>query len=426
MLRPSRYNMLTQLSDEMSVLYNMRTGAAVELQGYRVADYRLFEAGASSDMEFLSALHMLNMAIDDSIDELSLIRRKYHKAIDETRRLTATIGLTESCNFRCNYCYQLHETTKHDEAIRRSLTEYLDGAATDSINALHINWFGGEPLLKLELLEELSKIASEFSSRNSWKFSQFITTNGSLLTHERASRLAAIGVQSYQITIDGPQSCHDKSRPHKNGGSTYHLVLAGVREALASGASVILRINLSRPVGNNIDTLLADLKTSGCTRANTTVHVVRALDHTSGTVDDFYLSNKEFAFEWISCLKKVKAAGFLIPHILPIPYNCSFDTGKTVFIDHNGKHGFCTSIPTTNTSSNNNGDVPITFFHKSEKGGKYGVIKRSDSFFESYCKSCKFLPACGGGCQYLEAAGQEKCSPEKYVFDDLIRLHYSL
>lgn len=424
-MNPSRYNILTPISEDAAVLFNTRTGRAVKLNQDRVKDYELFLEAKCRDDEFLSALKALDMAVDQEHDELATIRTTYHETIDNTKRLTATIALTEACNFRCGYCYQSHENTREDAAIERTLIDLLEAAQSDSASALHINWFGGEPLLKIDLLERLSSIARNYATENSWKFTQFITTNGSLLDGVRANRLRAVGVSSYQITLDGPADHHNQQRPLKGGAPSYAAVLDGIREAIKVGASLVLRINLSRPISDGIDLLIQDLLASGCNRQNTTVHVVRAIDHDEGRVDAFFLSNEEFAHAWVKCLRKIKDAGFHLPHLLPIPYNCSFDTGKTVFVDHRGAHGFCTSIPSVDTKSNAAGIKPIRFFPKQEKGVKYGVKKRSDAFFDSDCGSCQFLPACGGGCQYLEAAGQEKCTPEKYVFPELIRLHYA-
>ncbi|MCG8093533.1 MAG: hypothetical protein JAZ17_07875 [Candidatus Thiodiazotropha endolucinida] len=183
---------------------------------------------------------------------------------------------------------------------------------------------------------------------------------------------------------------------------------------------MIIRINITKKVLDNIDLLVSDLVEIGATPYNTVFHVVRAIDHgRKHDADSEYLTNKDFAKIWVSCLKKIKNVGFSIPHIKPLAFNCSFDSGKAIFIDHQGKCGSCTSIPTS---------VPInknSIFYSSIGGENGEPFKRNDAFFDSHCQSCVYLPSCVGGCQYLEAEGEEKCAPEKYVFSDLIKLTYS-
>ncbi|WP_414889818.1 radical SAM protein [Pseudomonas chlororaphis] len=425
MYKPSSYNIITPpLSSGNFVLFNTRTGRALEISEDRRVQYEQFSSGKLLHGELVAFLAATEFALRDDVDEALLIKAKYHKAIDAVRKLSITVGLTESCNFRCSYCYQGHETRQYDDAIVKSFKEVLEKLSDDGYNSLHVNWFGGEPLLRLDLLSKLSEMAREICQASDKSFTQFITTNGSLLTAEKFFALDKLGVSQYQITLDGPKEFHDGTRPRKGGKSSYQSVLDGCKSVIDGGCQLIVRMNLSRPIGDSIEDWLDDLVAVGCSRNNTAIHIVRAIDHESALVNDFYYSNEEFAHIWVKCLAKVKSRGFSIPHVLPLPYNCSFDSGKTVYINHEGEYGSCSSIPSKKQNNNVVVDfVPIRFV-MSPYEVDHGVQKRSDSFFESNCKKCKFLPSCVGGCQYLEISGQEKCTPERYVFHELISLNY--
>lgn len=48
-----------------------------------------------------------------------------------------------------------------------------------------------------------------------------MTTNGYLLTKDRAGKLLSLNLYSYQITVDGGAEYHDNLRVLKNGGPTW-------------------------------------------------------------------------------------------------------------------------------------------------------------------------------------------------------------
>ncbi|WP_213223529.1 radical SAM protein [Klebsiella grimontii] len=420
-LKTSYYNVVTSIENQEYIIFNTRTGRALKLNQQRFDEYVFFQDNNRGDQDYIDVLTKLEFLVPENMDEIKHIKKRYHSKIDGGKKLTVTVGLTENCNFRCVYCYQAHEITNHDEKISDAFIELLTSKEWLNFTSLHINWFGGEPLLKMDLIKKLNSYAIEFCKANKWDLTQSITTNGSLINDSKMNDLKSMGIRNFQITVDGESEQHNATRPFHNGISSYDKVIQGIGKVINSNCHCIIRINLNRPVGDKIEQLIDDIIGQGANKNNSVIHVVRALNHKDGSVDGFYYSNEEYSHVWVKCLKKIKAYGFHIPHVLPIPYNCSFDNGKTVFIDHNGLHGSCSSIPTNNDDSK----IKISFIPLYEKNTLFGVKKREDSFFDSYCRKCKILPSCVGGCQYLEKAGQEKCSPEKYVIEDLIRLNYS-
>lgn len=80
------------------------------------------------------------------------------------------------------------------------------------------------------------------------KINANITTNGYLLDGENATNLLKIGVNSFQITIDGNKENHDSSRVLKNGFGTYDVIVSNLLnlKASASDYKVIIRANISK------------------------------------------------------------------------------------------------------------------------------------------------------------------------------------
>jgi uncharacterized protein len=84
-----------------------------------------------------------------------------------------------------------------------------------------LSFFGGEPLSNLATL----KAALEYSRREyTGVFSPVLTTNGTLLTPEASELLVEHGV-GLSISIDGPESEHDRLRVFQSGRGTFAIVM---------------------------------------------------------------------------------------------------------------------------------------------------------------------------------------------------------
>ncbi len=93
------------------------------------------------------------------------------------------------------------------------------------LRVLQISWFGGEPLLAFEIIEEIgSYIKSLLASNSKAACYTDITTNAYLLTPEKFDRLCKLGIGQYQISFDGVRADHDQSRVQAGGGPTFDRV----------------------------------------------------------------------------------------------------------------------------------------------------------------------------------------------------------
>ncbi|WP_017934094.1 radical SAM protein [Nocardioides sp. Iso805N] len=151
---------------------------------------------------------------------------------------------TEQCNFRCTYCYEDFEIGKMRPEIvggvKRLLSRRLDG-----LRRLDISWFGGEPLMALDVIEEISRHVTENASGT--RYWSDVTTNGSLLSLPTAARLASYGVSVYQVSLDGPAQIHDTTRVRRNGAGTFAAIwsnLCAIRDSDLP-VQVLLRIHLT-------------------------------------------------------------------------------------------------------------------------------------------------------------------------------------
>jgi uncharacterized protein len=163
------------------------------------------------------------------------------------RRLELTILPTESCNFRCIYCYEDFAIGKMSKEVVERVKKFLSRRLSD-LDQLDVSWFGGEPMLALDVIEEISRHISKHTQRSKLSFHSGITTNGSLLDMVRAVRLRKLGVTDFQISIDGPQPYHDRSRLRANATGTFTQIWANLLAIRKSDLDVriLLRTHLSK------------------------------------------------------------------------------------------------------------------------------------------------------------------------------------
>jgi uncharacterized protein len=154
---------------------------------------------------------------------------------------------TEHCNFRCTYCYE-------DFSIGRMRSETIQGIKrlidrrVDSLRSLSVSWFGGEPLLARAVIEDISEhIVRAAAERPGLHYEGDITTNGYLLDILAVERLAELGIRLFQITLDGPEPFHDRTRVRADGKGSFRQIwqnLLAVRDGTVP-VNVVLRVHLT-------------------------------------------------------------------------------------------------------------------------------------------------------------------------------------
>jgi uncharacterized protein len=155
---------------------------------------------------------------------------------------------TEACNFRCTYCYESFRLKRMAPGVVRGVKNLLAARAAE-LHDLRLTWFGGEPLLALDVVEEILTHAHGLrQSHAGMTLHSDITTNGYLLDRSVFERLLDLGVSQYQISFDGPPEWHDRKRVLADGRGTFHRIwahLLATREVLRD-FQVTVRLHADR------------------------------------------------------------------------------------------------------------------------------------------------------------------------------------
>ena len=196
----------------------------------------------------LKVLKENGFVVNSESDEFSILKYIYNKKFFDNRDLSLVLMPTLKCNFKCPYCFEKNINFIENEHYFSSIKKYIE-KQIHHFDRLYIGIFGGEPLLfQNEILKFLKEI-EEILNKNNKKLFTSIVTNGSLLSKEFIENLIRYNCQYCQITFDGSQEKHDKSRIYKTGEKSFDLLIKKM-EMLAECSKLsdkfkpILRINV--------------------------------------------------------------------------------------------------------------------------------------------------------------------------------------
>ncbi len=162
---------------------------------------------------------------------------------------------TRQCNLSCIHCYANADN-------RRSPGEMDTAAGRAFIRDLAdfdvpvILFSGGEPLLRKDLFS-MASLAREMSIRIA------LSTNGTLITSEVARQIKKVGFAEVGISLDGIGANNDHFRGRSG---AFEAALAGIRNCVALGIRVSLRLTITRYNYRDIPEIFQLVETEGIDR----------------------------------------------------------------------------------------------------------------------------------------------------------------
>lgn len=258
----SKYNYFHSDADGNILMCNFVRGSSSFLK-VKKSDGKAFNALieadelGDSDLEkhgFYRELVDKGYYIGENEDELFNIRTLYYEST-MAPILSLTVMPTEKCNFRCRYCYEKFEKGRMTDEDQISLLKFIQKQIPRNAH-VHISWFGGEPLLAFDVIENIMRNVSAMCKARGRYFTSNMTTNAYLLTLDKFKTLYDYGVKAYQITLDGLRDDHNRQRFLANGEGTFDRIvekLLAIKEHKEFRfASITIRINIT---GNNVGRL---------------------------------------------------------------------------------------------------------------------------------------------------------------------------
>jgi len=145
-------------------------------------------------------------------------------------------NVTKACNLNCIHCYAgagagrpAVEELSNEDGVR-----LIDDLASFGVPVILFS--GGEPLMRPDL-NELASYAVGKGLR------AVISTNGTLITEQRARELKGIGLSYVGVSLDGLEAVNDRFRG-KTG--AFALAMRGIKNSMEAGLKVGLRFTINK------------------------------------------------------------------------------------------------------------------------------------------------------------------------------------
>ena len=354
----------------------------------------------------------------DELQALELLSRKY---CGLSNILGLTICPTMNCNFDCPYCFEKHRTGKMSIEIQNGIINFVKKIIKiNGIKNLKVTWFGGEPLLAMDVIESLSKSLIGVTSQERINYNADIITNGYLLTQEVADKLFEMKVNRYQITLDGLEELHNKTRHLINNGPTFKRIIENLTNIKFKGV-INLRHNLyidnieevkplkeyveelAKKSGNNIKYYPAFVSPNDyALERKDSINFLKIQDFSYYDIDRKIQELKPYNGSYCGA----QGLNFIAIDELGNLYNCWEEAGR---IEHSfgkiEKWDINNPIVTA--------DNPQMLINYINTGG---ALKDEE------CLNCIWLPICQGGCPHKRLFYNKECvsykdKPEEFVLN---------
>lgn len=243
----SRYTIqATDDNDGSIYLSNTYTGAFINVPEKYTKDVKmLLNNGFDGELEGLSKLlAQRGFIVKEDTNELFRARMLHEISGRRDDILQLIFLVTEQCNFRCTYCYEKFEKDKMTEEVKNGIKEYVKKKAR-FLKYLNIHWFGGEPLLAMDVIEELSKTFQEVCAEYDITYTASVTTNGFNLTPKNVEKLLKYNVSYYQVTVDGSPEYHNCTRHLKGGQPTFDKIWNNLKAMRELNEKFLCRIRVN-------------------------------------------------------------------------------------------------------------------------------------------------------------------------------------
>jgi uncharacterized protein len=442
LLSPSRYNFAFRGGDGAIAIFNASTGCVDRLDGpdARSLAALLLDIDAVFAMndfspELGAKLRRGGFLIARGDDEIQTIRERYWRARGQTP-VVLTITTTMDCNLGCYYCYEERSGSKLTSADVGAIVDLAKKRVEESgQRALHVDWYGGEPLLNLAFLDEASKALQAYCAGAGVNYVASIISNGSQWPADVENFVSRNRIRQVQISFDGLKANHDKRRRYRKGygqaGASSFSQAVALVDALVACTRVDVRFNLDRGNAGDILPFIAFAKARGWFDAlfPAVFQPARLASYSaaSGFMRDHQLSLAEFdgirAAVRLAVGSSAKIEESEVPDGFPYPRTsvCAALASNSVVVGAEGLTYRCglqvgeanRAVGALNTRDASKQDLRDA-----------GWWDDFDPTRSSSCSRCSFLPICWGGCpkKHLEGDQQALNEQGRYWRTNLPRL----
>lgn len=419
-MRESNYNFFIKNEENNGVIaYNSFTSAMAMMNN---EEFERFNSSKENDFdsceeETIKLLKNNGYIIEDDYKELDAIECDFLNAKYSNNFMVLTIAPTEDCNFRCIYCYEKNSIKPKYMDIKTAdnVVSYIKKRIKD-IRGLKINWYGGEPLLSMNIIKNISESVIKLCDENNVYFDASIVTNGYFLNEKNLDVLSSCKVKSIQVTIDGNKEIHDKRRFLNGGGPTFDTIIKNLRLIKNYDVNVNLRVNIDKTNVHIVEEVTNIIKKiNGGKNISCYLGMVTSTDGCYKKSECF--NTEEFSYKNLDFhIKNYEDISYMYPNIRKLA--CGAEGTFSLVIGADGETYKCWEDMGKKDLSTGNINGEISFYNKNN----IRYLSNNPINHKS-CRECKVLPLCMGGC-LKKIKGEDACDVIKYTLESVIKEIY--
>lgn len=432
-MKESYYNFFHPLENGNVIIFNARNCALAEVNDEYMGLFdkirNKINVFSKREKEMINELVEVGFVIDDSVNEIENLKYQHYKEKYNREFMSVTIAPTMDCNLACKYCFEERKPGIISKRIQEAFLKYLDNNLSNG-SLLEINWYGGEPLLAIEAIEKMVERITELTNKKGCSLRQNMISNGFLINKEVADRLRRIGIETIQVTLDGPKEIHDARRVLKDGKTgSFDRILHGLKTAISVGLNVVIRINIDKTNYSKIHDFLLCLKQNEIKKVK--IAYGHVLPYTSAC--EGYGEN---------CFTKKEYADYVL-EIQNMMLQEEFKNESVIY--PTPKLTYCSACNVNSFLMDVDGDMYKCWCDVGNKHEVFANIEEYDNiqneeqnenflkwinktpFEDVECKKCKLLPICMGGCLKIGEQEEKKksCDLWKYNIKNMMTCTYN-
>jgi uncharacterized protein len=417
----SHYTHVFEYSESYSLLYNAKSnmlarvpkeiGGAIENPTSNPIFIKLL-SHESIKQKLIKGDFIVDLEREETREALDIIK----DARKNSSWLGITIAPTMSCNFSCPYCFEPKGAMGTMSDLTSSkLISFLESKLEGRKN-LSVTWYGGEPTLAVERIEQLTKSIDKLVNLKKIALYCEIITNGYNLNPTIQKRLAACYISRYQITLDGPPEIHNIRRVPKSGKDSFWRIVDNIK-TLMELSQVDIRVNIDRSNVEHIDALVEILSKEGIlSHCSLNFSHVDAITSASYGYKNNCLSLPIFAKK-TSELYRRNHNYINNPPFPESPHTCAALGPNSYVIDSKGGLYRCWTGIGDELES-------IGSIYDPENIRYQDTLSCFNIEENPLCKECDILPICLGGCPYKFIKlvnSKDRCVKWKFTLQETIK-----
>jgi len=362
--------------------------------------------------------------VPSDTDEFRRAELLHSETISGSDHLHLILLPNEDCNFRCKYCYESFSKNFMKDWVQQAVVKYVE-RNIHRYKSLKVDWFGGEPLTAIPIIEKLSAQLLEICAKHRVRYSSSMTTNGYNLTLSVFKKMQKCRINTYQITLDGVKDTHDRQRVRVSGAGTFDQIignLRNIRDTIKSGTfKIILRTNVSGEVLDRLDEYADMISREFANDSRFTTHWPAVGDLGGDSVKDVVLcTNKDLVSPMQSASEKGVDFSFYSEKMGAGDSVCYASKRNSFIIGSDGIIYKCTVA--FEDEDNQVGLIAEDGSIHLDKD-KYSLWVTGHENSDQTCQKCYFRPSCqGAACPLHRIKTSERaCPPVKLYIKDYMR-----